>query len=139
MPYIPPPATQIIPLRAAYSSQVWTSIPAALTEFNANTQGRIKYDLSPFSQARLVVKMMSTQGPTGSELRAQYSTDESSWSYLDNSAGPAASITTPNVTTAGSWVGIVAAARADVWLRVIGINGDGATSPSFGNFYIEVR
>lgn len=128
-----------IPIRVAYSTQAWTSMPAALTEFNSNTQGRIKADLSNATQARLVVHMMSTQGVGGSELRIQYSTDESVWNYLDGATGPAVSISTPSVTAVSAWGTIVAAARADVFLRVIGINGDGAASPTFGNIVIQTR
>ncbi len=128
-----------IPIRAAYATQVWTSMPLALTEFNGNTQGRIRCDLTLATQARLVVKMMSTPGVSGAELRMQYSTDETNWFYLDNVSGPAAAITVANVTTAGAWASLVAGAKADVFLRAVGVGGDGAASPSFGNISIQVR
>jgi len=128
-----------IPIRAAYSTQAWTSMPAALTEFNANTQGRIKSDLTSATQARIVVKTMSTPGSAGSELRAQYSTDESSWNYLDGATGPSTAITAANTTLVSGWVNLVSGAKADVFLRIVGINGDGVTSPSFGSINVQVR
>jgi hypothetical protein len=131
------PAT--IPVRAAYSTQSWTSMPAALTEFNGNTQGRIKVDLTNATQARLVVHMMSTAGAASAELRAQYSTDASVWNYLDGATGPAAAINVASTTVAGAWVNLVAGAKADVFLRVVGMNGDGIISPSFGSISVQVK
>lgn len=128
-----------VPVRAAYSTQVWTTMPAALTEFNANTQGRTKADLTNATQARLLVHMMSTAGASGAELRGQYSTDASAWNYLDGATGPAAAINVASTTVAGAWVNLVAGAKADVFIRVVGINGDGIISPSFGNISIQVR
>ena len=34
---------------------------------------------------------------------------------------------------------LVAGAKADVFVRVVGINGDGIASPSFGNISVQVR
>jgi hypothetical protein len=131
------PAT--IPIRAAYSTQSWTSMPAALTEFNGNTQGRTKADLASATQARLVVHMMSTAGAASAELRAQYSTDASVWNYLDGATGPAAAINVASTTIASAWVNLVAGAKADVFIRVVGINGDGIISPSFGSISVQVK
>ncbi len=128
-----------VPVRAAYSTQSWTAMPAALTEFNSNTQGRTKADLTNATQSRLVVHMMSTQGAASAELRAQYSTDASAWNYLDGATGPAVAINSASVTLASAWVSLVAGAKADVFIRVAGINGDGIISPSFGNISLQVR
>ena len=128
-----------IPIRAAYATQVWTDMPAALTEFNGNTQGRIKCDLTLATQARLVAKIMSTPGVAGSELRAQYSTDETNWFYLDGAAGPAVAVNVANSTAISPWVTLAPGAKADVFVRVVGIGGDGGTDPSFGNISIQVR
>jgi len=130
---------ETIPIRAAYSTQAWTSMPLALTEFNSNTQGRIKVDLTNATQARLIVHTMSTVGAAGSELRVQYSTDESVWSYLDGATGPAVPITSANATIVSAWVNLVVGAKADIFIRVVGINGDGVISPTFGNIVVQVR
>jgi hypothetical protein len=128
-----------IPFVAGYATITWTSMPAALTEFNAAARGRIKVDLTNATQARLIVHMMSTAGSANAELRAQYSTDDSSFSYMDGATGPSVAINAANVTLVSSWVNLAAGAKADVFLRVVGINGDGATSPTFGNISIQVR
>lgn len=132
--------TIAIPFRHAFSSGTWTDMPSAVTEFLGSTAGRIKYDLTPFSQARLVVRMAAVAGAAGSELRVQYSTDDSTYTnYLDGSTGPSTVITTNNTTFAGAWVTIVAAARADVFLRVVGAGGDGVADPVFGTVVLQVR
>ncbi len=128
-----------IPIRAAYSTQAWTDMPAALTEFNAMLQGRTKADLTNATQARMVVKMMGTAGAAAAELRAQYSTDDSTFAYLDGATGPSCAINVNNTTVVSSWVNLAAGAKADVFLRVVGIGGDGGIDPTFGNISIQVR
>lgn len=38
-----------------------------------------------------------------------------------------------------AWLSLGAPAKADVWLRAVGINGDGLTDPQIGNIILEVR
>ncbi len=128
-----------IPIRVSYSTQTWTAMPAALTEFNGGQQGRIKVDLSLATQARLIVRTQSTVGASGAELRAQYSTDENTWAYLDGLTGPAIPLNAANATQVSAWVNLAAGAKADVFLRLIGINGDGSASPTFGNISVQVK
>lgn len=131
------PAT--IPFRIQHATSGGWAMPLALTEWNGSTAGRIKADLTNATQARLILRMGATPGISGAELRAQYSTDESSWSYLDGAAGPACAVNVASVTVVSGWVNLVAGAKADVFLRIIGINGDGGTAPTFGNFSLQVR
>jgi hypothetical protein len=115
----------------------WTDMPAALTEFNNSTTRRCKKSLVGAQEARIVARV-EVVGATNAQLRVQYSTNESSWSYLDGSAGPGVGIATTG-TRASSWVTLEAAARADVVLRIVGIDGDGALDPQFGSIFLEVR
>lgn len=131
------PAT--IPFRIQASNGTWTNMPAALTEWNTAPQQRTKCDLTNATQARIVVRMGATGGVAGAELRCQYSTDESTWNYLDGATGPSVAINVTNAVAAGAWVALAAGAKADVFLRVIGINGDGVVSPQFGNFSMQVK
>jgi len=131
------PAT--IPFRISLAtSGAWT-MPLALTEWNGSTAGRIKADLTNATQARLIMRMGATPGTAGGELRAQYSTNESVWDYLDGVSGPACSVAVASTTVVSAWVTIAAGAKADVFLRMIGINGDGVAGPTFGNFSLQVR
>lgn len=130
----------LVPL--AYDNPVavitWTSMPAALTEFNSQTRTRTKVDLALFTEARMVGNVIAA-GVAGAELRVQYSTDQSSWAYLDGSAGPALLLTNGSVLVVGGWVTLAAPAKADVFLRLVGIGGNGATSPTFTNVGVQFR
>lgn len=122
------------------SGQAWNNQPSALTEFtNSSFPSRTYTDLTNASQMRIVVSMTSVAGISGAQLRVQYSTDESSWAYVDAGTGPLVGISTASTTTKGSWVTIDAGAKADVVLRIIGINGDGAADPSFRMVQVQVK
>jgi len=131
------PAT--IPFRTQHATSGAWAMPLALTEWNGSTAGRIKADLTNATQARLILRMGGTSGLAGSELRAQYSTNESVWDYLDGVSGPGCATSAANTTVVSAWVSLAFAAKADVFLRIIGINGDGGTAPTFGNFSVQVR
>jgi hypothetical protein len=138
MPLTAPRPAVLIPFRAQYVNVTWNNMPASLTNLLGGTTPGIKADLSGFTEARLVVRQASA-GAASAELRVQYSTDESTWAYLDGGTGPAVEATAANTSKVSSWVTIEVAGRADVWLRVAGINGDGVTSPSFQNISLHVR
>ncbi len=122
------------------ATQAWTNMPAALTEFAGLTRYRISYDLTYVSQARLWC-IITVAGTTNAELRVQYSTNNGTdWFYLDGVSGPAVVFgATTNAPRVGAWVTLEAAARADVWLRLVGINGDGAADPAFAQISLHVR
>lgn len=144
------------------------AIPAALTEIG-NERHREKHDLSQLlsvyhgtvvtgtNNAAIQVskdawnllhsaKAVSARvyanvyvpGSAGSALRAQYSTDGSSWAYLDGAAGPTVSLSSAGLAV-GAWVTIAAPALADVFLRLITINGDGSTSVVLGLSGLQVK
>lgn len=129
---------QNISLMAGDNAQPWTSMPLALTEFDGAVRNRMMATLTDAISARIGV-CMTASGSTNAEIRAQYSVNQgAAWSYLDGSAGPTVSIHTSNFTV-GSWVSLAAGAQADVWLRPVGIGGDGVVTPSFGNITLEVE
>ena len=85
--------------------------------------------------------MLSNVGQAGAgsaALRVQYSSDQSAWNYLDGGTGPSVTISTTGLKVS-TWVALVAGAKADVFLRVVGINGDGSADPSFGNVILQVK
>ncbi|KKN05886.1 hypothetical protein LCGC14_1082800 [marine sediment metagenome] len=117
----------------------WTNMLAALTEaFGLTTVHRLKFDLSGFHQARIIVNVQAAGHSTPALIRGQYSTDESSWAYLDGSAGPSVDISATGTKVSG-WVDLVAASQDDVFLRIVGLDGDGIVDPQFGLIAIEVR
>ncbi|HXJ69618.1 MAG TPA: hypothetical protein VNM39_11980 [Verrucomicrobiae bacterium] len=121
----------------------WASIPAALTEFNGATSARVRKDLRPYSKVRLSANVGATAGPAGCILQLQYSLDNgATWAYVDGllttSGGPQVSIATTATTAAGPWVAITALAKsAQVLLRLVGLTGDGSTSPVIGAVHAE--
>jgi hypothetical protein len=125
----------------ATASVAWTDMPAALTEFQGFTRNRLAVDLSIYTDARVMVNIGSTAGGASAEIRVQYSLDSgSNWFYLDSVAGPTVSISgTANALKVGAWASIVVAARADVWLRVVGVGGDGVIDPTFNIVQLEVQ
>jgi hypothetical protein len=124
-----------MPITMIGASTTITSIPAALTEIS--TAYRTKYDLSKCGQIRLTLAV-KTIGSTNSEVRIQYSTDDTNWNYLDGSTGPAVNIFTTG-TKASSWATLVSGAKADVYLRAVTINGDATASPVIGNVTLQAR
>ncbi len=122
----------------AFGSVTWTNQPAALTELLGTTLGRLKADLTASAQARLEVDVAAAGASTPAALRVQYSTDQATWSYLDGSAGPSVNIDTTGLKVS-SWVSLVAGAKGDVFLRIVGINGSGSASPGFSNIILQVK
>lgn len=114
----------------------WANMPAALTELFGSTGYRTKFDLSGFAQIRLLAHV-ATAGRTGSKLSVQYSTDQTTWQYIDGSGAISSALIVGLQVSA--WASIVAAAQADVFLRVVGIGGDGAINPVLGNITIQAR
>jgi hypothetical protein len=121
----------------------WTNMPAALTEIFANVTGvnspssRVQYDLTNASEARFMVNV-NTVGVATSQLRLQYSTDQISWNYLDGGTGYALGVNTQGLKVS-SWGAITAGALGDVYLRIVGINGDEVADPEFGVIQLQVR
>ncbi len=125
------------PLHAPGAASIWAAMPAGLTEFLGLTIARVKADLSSASQARLSARV-TVAGFAGAVLAAQYSTDETNWTYCDAVSGPSATITTAS-TVAGSWVTLDPSANADMFLRLVGSGGNGVVSPQFGAVVLEVK
>lgn len=130
---------QAITFRAVSNAhQAWSDMPAALTELFGQTAGRLKMNLTGYTEARVVVKT-ATAGATNAALAVQYSTDQTNWNYLDGSTGPSVGIGTANSVQVGAWVSIALAARGDVFLRCVGRDGDGAADPTLGSIFLQVR
>ena len=120
-----------------FGNPAWTNQPAALTELFGTTTARVKADLTDAAQVRLLCSV-GTAGAASAAVRVQYSTDQSSWSYLDGASGPSLGIGTTGLKV-GAWTSFAAGAKADVFLRVVGINGDASADPALGHVLLQVR
>jgi hypothetical protein len=117
----------------------WSGMPSAPTEFMSSPRYRTKYDLSNASQARIVVRVQ-VAGAGAAEIGAQYATDElAAWDYLDGSSGPSVNVGSSG-TKVSPWVSLAGGAKADVYLRIVGLNGAGVgTDTTFGQISIQAR
>jgi hypothetical protein len=120
------------------SSTTWDNMPSALTEFGGDTAHRTRYDLSDAGEARLVVNVTAGGAATPARIRAQYSTNQSSWDYLDGSSGPSVDIDSAGLFTS-PWAPLASSAKADSYLRIVGLDGDDAADPVFGRIDVQVR
>lgn len=125
---------------------VWTAQPSALTEFLGAMRHRLKFDLSActaqaglskFNQARLMVNVTAA-GATHAKTRVQYSIQGLVWHYLDGLALPSVGINTTGIKVS-TWIDLADGAKADVYLRLVGIDGDGIANPAFGLIAVQVR
>jgi hypothetical protein len=124
----------------ALDGLTWTNQPAALTELNGTTARRTQFDLSNVSQVRLTENVLTAgaAGPPAAKLRAQYSTDQSSWSYLDGASGPSLNIDSVGLQVS-PWVTVTAGAKADVYLRIVGLDGNGTADPVLGRLDLQLK
>jgi hypothetical protein len=135
----------VISFQASGATTTWTSMPSALTEFRGTSNTRTKVDLTNATEARITVRTAGTAGATGAVLAVQYSTDQSTWKFLDDGASPVANtnavaIDSTNTTfVQSSWTTLAAGAKGDVFLRLVGQNGDGTVSPAIGMITLQVR
>jgi hypothetical protein len=121
----------------SFGNPSWANQPAALTELFGTTTGRLKADLTASTQVRLLSNVEQVGAATAA-FRVQYSTDQASWNYLDGSGGPSVSINTTGLKVSG-WVSLAAGAKADVFLRAVGINGDATADPGFSSVILQVK
>lgn len=109
----------------------WVNQPSAVTEFLGQTYLRTKLDLTGKTQVRLTARVL-TVGNTNAQLRLQWSTDESTWYYFsDVGVNPYVLIDSLG-TNVSSWVSMQENAKDDVFIRLVGANGDGVKDPQFG-------
>ncbi len=130
-----------ITMVAQVGSLAWTNMPSALTEwYSTPNRYRVKADLTNARQARVTVAV-NVAAAANAECRVQYATDgdgQGTWAYLDGVDGPKVNVGSIE-GKASAWVNLASGAKADVWLRLVGINGDGAADPSFGTVTVQLR
>ncbi len=111
---------------------------AAETEISAAANRmRRRHDLTDCLFARLMIKLSALAG--AGVMRCQYSTDESTWLPLDGGTGPEVPLSGGVANTRVSpGITITPAARADVFLRLVEINGDAVTGGVAGTISLQV-
>jgi hypothetical protein len=122
----------------------WLDMPSALSFFDSSNTYVTQLELSSFNQVRLVVNKLGTAGATGSKLilRFQDTTGApfTASSYSDiGTSEVSVTVDVANNILVSSWINLATAAKDDVWVALLGVDGDGAIDPTFGNIYAEFR
>jgi hypothetical protein len=121
-------------------------MPAAVTIFIGVFAYIQKVDLTGFTQARLRVNKLGVAAAGATSLiRASYSTTytQTAGSYLQ--LGSAAQVEVTIGTTINSffdsgWINLAAGAIADnIYITIIGANGNGTADPVFGSITVEFQ
>lgn len=116
----------------------WVNMPAALTELFGNALFRQKFDLTNFTQFRILAQIIAV-GFGSSLLRVQYSTDGITWLGLENGGNSNISVVLNSLGLVVSAWGNLVLARQDVFLRIAGSGGNGVADPVFGNISIQFK
>jgi hypothetical protein len=133
--------------RITFSAEVpntWLSMPAAVTFFDNSTGFVTQADLTAYNQVRLIVNKQGTAGAASSKIILRYQLTSgapftaSSYSDIGTSEVSVA-VNVANNILVSSWINMVSVAKDDVWVTIVGIDGDGTISPQFGNIYAEFR
>lgn len=125
------------------------AIPAATTEGfsgsgTASNQRRVRKNLTANSRWRIVARV-SGAASAGAKVSFQWSLDQTTWFWSDGTASGSAPGADAYVSMAAavalssSWIPIPLAARADVWVRGVTLDGDGATTGTTAQFIIETE
>ena len=123
-------------------AETWGSMPSALSFFDGSTAFITAAELTNFTQVRFMVNKLGTAGNSGSILVLRYSTTYTQnvnlWSTIGTSSVQV-SINVTNSFLETAWIDLVAGAKGDVFLSVLGSGGNGSISPVFGMITAEFR
>lgn len=112
---------------------LWSNMPAALTEFRSILNTRTKLVLTSATQSRVTVRKGGASASTA-KIKVQYSADESTWYDLC-----LVLLITGSNTCVGSWTDVPVGAKADVFIRLVGIDGDDTADPTFGLITLQIK
>jgi hypothetical protein len=120
----------------------WTNMPSAISFFDGSTAFITAAELSNFTQVRLLINKLGTAGATGSAIILRYNTtytqNANLWSAIGTTSVQLA-VNNTNQFLETAWIDLVAGAKADVFIALMGSGGDGAADPIFGMIAAEFR
>lgn len=120
----------------------WTNMPLALTFANGALRMVQKVDLTNYADVRFRVFKAATAGAAASKLILRYitaiNTTAANWLDIGTSEVSVAT-NVQNTFLDTGWIALVAGAKADVFITVLGSGGDGAIDPIFGSVVAEFR
>lgn len=124
-----------ITIVAPTATGTWSNMPVFLTELYSRTINRVKADLTNFTKHRLMVNIQ-TAGTDDAILKVQYSLDFIG-QFFDT--GAEIPLNLGQTLAVSDWIDIPTGAKTDVYLRIVGLYGDGIVDPSFGTITIQVK
>lgn len=129
-----------VPIMAhSTSNSVWTNMPLALTEFmNTQYSTRRKVNLQNVTHYRIVVNQ-AVAGYAGADFNVQYSTNGSTFQALDTAGAGELDVGTGVGVKYGAWATLVDAGKGDVWIRLVGKDGNGVVDPSWRYIAIQFK
>lgn len=129
-----------VPIMAhSTSNSVWTNMPLAVTEFmNTQYSTRRKVNLTNCTHYRICVNQ-AVAGYAGADFNVQYSTNGSTFQALDTASAGELDVGTGVGVKYGAWASIVDAAKGDVWIRLVGKDGNGVVDPSWRYIAIQFK
>ena len=126
---------------------VWTNHPNPVTELFGNTLNRAGADLTYVTQYRIWINV-GTIANAGAEIGLQYSIDAGvTWRGIatgadgDQILGNGTDFATTGLQNSGwsdLWTG-ANSSQAEVLLRIVGDDGNGAIDPTLGTIIVEFR
>jgi hypothetical protein len=116
----------------------WLKMPAATTELFGDTYSRVKSDLTYATYYRIVVNQ-TVAGYNTADLNLQYSTDNVNYQAADTAAAGECAVGAGIGVKVGSWAALVAGAQSDVWLRIVGKQGNGTVSPVWRQIRVQFK
>jgi len=109
---------------------------APLAELPTASQAQALLDGT--GSARIIANLSG--GVVGMTVAGQYSDDGgATWDYVDGGSGPFVTADAGVGLYVSDWSDVVPLAQADVSLRIVTEAGDGGTSLTIGNIYLEFR
>ena len=119
----------------------WGSMPLAEAFLFSDHRHVTKVDLTNYTQVRLIVNQQAN-GVGNAVLELQYHTSlsatASTYSTIGDSTASILLGGSPTIHDSG-WIDLLAAARDDVFLAIIGSGGNGVLSPNFGAIQAHFR
>jgi hypothetical protein len=120
----------------------WTNMPSALAFFDGSTAFITAAELTNFTQVRLLINKLGTAGAASSIVVLRYNTTYTQnvnlWSTIGTTSVQLA-VNNTNQLLETAWIDLVAGAKADVFIALMGSGGDGAIDPIFGMIAAEFR
>lgn len=120
----------------------WTNMPSAISFYDGSNAFITAADLTNFTQVRLLINKLGTAGAAGSIIILRYNTSYTQNANLWSTIGTTSvqlGVNNTNQFLETAWIDLVAGAKADVFIALMGSGGDGAADPIFGMITAEFR